>query len=176
MAVGTYEVCIFIAEQSYEQCYNLAINPGNSISGKATVASKSVVIELDQGTAPFVVYVNEKEKMQTTNTQFEIEVNHGDLVEVKTSIACEGVFSKKIALEGLIGMYPNPTKNRLHFIFPNEIKKIEVTLLSLLGKNIFSNSVDKNNPSIDICFLPKGLYMVQVKYGNTMKIMKLLKN
>jgi len=176
LAVGTYEVCIFIAEQSYEQCYNLAINPGNSISGKATVASKSVVIELDQGTAPFVVYVNEKEKMQTTNTQFEIEVNHGDLVEVKTSIACEGVFSKKIALEGIIGMYPNPTKNRLHFIFPNEIKKIEVTLLSLLGKNIFSNSVDKNNPSIDISFLPKGLYMVQVKYGNTMKIMKLLKN
>lgn len=176
LPVGTYEVCIFITEQSYAQCYNLAIKPGNIISGKATVATKSVIIELDQGTAPFTAYVNEIEKMQTTNTQFEIEINHGDLVEVKTSIACEGVFSKKIALEGIIGIYPNPTKNRLHFIFPNEIKEIEVTLLSLLGKNIYSNLVYKNNPSIDISFLPKGLYMVQVKYDHTMKIMKLLKN
>lgn len=176
LAVGTYEVCIFIAEQSYVQCYSLAIKAGNIISGKATIVTKSVVIELDQGTAPFAVYVNEIEKMQTTNSQFEIEVNHGDLVEVKTSIACEGVFSKEIALGDVISIYPNPTKDTFHFIFPNEIKKIEVTLLSLLGKNLFSNSVDKNNPSIDISFLPKGLYMVQVKYSDTMKIMKLLKN
>lgn len=176
LAVGSYEVCIFIAEQSYMQCYNLDVAAGTTVSGKATISSKSVVIELDQGTAPFTVYVNEKEKMQTTNTKFEIEVNNGDLIEVKTSVACEGVFSKEIALESVFSMYPNPTKNTVNFIFPNEINKIEVTVLSLLGKNMFSNLVYKNNPSIDISFLSKGLYMVQVTYNDTIKTFKLLKN
>ena len=176
LADGTYEVCIFITEQSYMQCYNLDISAGTTVSGKATLSSKSVIIELDQGTAPFTVYVNDKEKMQTTNTKFEIDVNHGDLVEVKTSIACEGVFSKEIALEGVISMYPNPTKNRLNFTFPTEVKELEVTVYSLLGKNMFSNLVYKNNPSIDISFLPKGLYMVQITYNDTIETIKLLKN
>ena len=173
---GDYKVCIIIAEQDYMQCYNLNIAAGTTVSGKATVSSKSVNIEIDQGTAPFTVYVNEIEIIQTTNTKFEIEVNHGDLVEVKTSIACEGIFSKEIAIEGVISMYPNPAKNRLNFIFPNEMNEIEVTLFSLLGKNMFSNIVYKNNPSIDISYLSKGLYMVQLTYNDTVKTIKLLKN
>ena len=176
LAVGTYEVCIFIAEQSYMQCYNLDVAAGTTILGKATISSKYVDIELDQGTAPFTVYVNEKEKMKTTNTKFKIEVNPGDLVQVKTSIVCEGIFSKEIALEGIFSMYPNPTENTINFIFPNQINKIEVTVLSLLGKNMFSDLVYKNNPSIDISFLPKGLYMVQVKYNDAINTIKLLKN
>ncbi|NQV77455.1 MAG: T9SS type A sorting domain-containing protein, partial [Lutibacter sp.] len=176
LANGDYEVCVFITEQNYTQCYTLNIAAGISVAGKATVSSKSVVIELNQGTAPYTVYVNEKEKMQTTNTKFEIEVNHGDLVEVKTSIACEGIFSKKIAIEGVISMYPNPVKSIINFTFPSGINEINVIVFSLLGNNIYSNIVYKSNPSIDISFLSKGLYMVQVKYDDSIKTIKLLKN
>jgi len=176
LETGPYEVCVLIEEQSYRQCYNLNIAEGVIVSGKASVGPKSVNIELDQGTAPFTVYVDGIEIMRTTNSEFEVAINHSSLVEVKTSIDCEGVFSKEILLESFMSIYPNPTTNSLHFIFPIEISEIEVTIFSLLGENLFAGSIYKNKPSIDISFLPKGLYMFQLKYNDIVKTKKVLKN
>ena len=86
------------------------------------------------------------------------------------------VFSKEILLESFMSIYPNPTTNNLHFIFPIEISEIEVAIFSLLGENLFSRSIYKNKPSIDISFLPKGLYMVQLKYNDIVKTKKVIKN
>ncbi|MFK5959352.1 MAG: S8 family serine peptidase [Lutibacter sp.] len=176
LEVGIYEVCVFIAAQSYEQCFNIAVNAGTTISGKASITSKSIIIELSEGTKPFTVYVNGTKEMQTSNSKFEVDVNSGDLVEVKTSVACEGVFSKEIILEGVISVYPNPTKNTINFKFPTNINEIEVVIYSLLGKNILQTTVQKNNPKINISSLSKGLYMVQMKYNDTIKTIKVLKN
>ena len=176
LEVGTYEVCVFIAEQSYQQCYSIAINAGTSVSGKASITSKSIIIELDKGTKPFTVYVNGFKEMQTSNSKFEVDVNHGDLVEVKTSVDCEGVFSKEIVMEGIISVYPNPTKNTINFKFPADINEIEVVVYSLLGKNMMQAGIQKNNPKLDISSLSKGLYMVQMNYNDTIKTIKVLKN
>lgn len=75
-----------------------------------------------------------------------------------------------------VSLFPNPTKNKINFTFPANINELEVTVFSLLGRNVFSDIVLKNNPIIDISFLPKGLYMVQVAYNGTFKTLKLLKN
>ncbi|WP_456376752.1 S8 family serine peptidase [Lutibacter sp.] len=75
-----------------------------------------------------------------------------------------------------VSLFPNPTENKINFTFPTSINELEVTIFSLLGRNVFSNIVLKNNPIIDISFLPKGLYMVQVAYNGTFKTIKLLKN
>ena len=176
LEVGSYEVCVFIAEQNYKQCFNISINPGISVSGKASITSKSVIIELNEGTKPFTVYVNGNIEMQTSKSKFEVDVTHGDLVEVKTSVVCEGVFSKEILMEGIISVYPNPTKNTINFKFPADINEIEVVIYSLLGKNMLQARVQKNNPKLNISSLPKGLYMVQMNYNDTIKTIKILKN
>lgn len=176
LEAGDYNLCVFIDEQNYMQCYNLVILSGATVSGKANVSSKLVSIELNEGTKPFVVFVNGKEKMRTTSSEFEVEVNHGDLVEVKTSIACEGVFSKLIPLEDVFSVYPNPSKSTINFNFPTDINEMELTVFSLLGKNVFKSLIKKNNPTVNISSLSKGLYMVQIKYNDKIQTIKILKN
>ena len=75
-----------------------------------------------------------------------------------------------------VSLFPNPTKNTINFTFPTEINEIEVTVYSLLGKVVSSKLIYRSNPSTDVSFLPNGLYMVQVKYDDTIKTIKLLKN
>ena len=75
-----------------------------------------------------------------------------------------------------ISLFPNPTKNTINFTFPTEIDEMEVTVYSLLGKVVSSKLIYRNKPSTDVSFLPNGLYMVQVKYDDTIKTIKLLKN
>jgi subtilisin family serine protease len=173
---GEYELCIFIEEQSYSQCYTIQIAAGSTISGKASISSKSVIIEIDEGTSPFTVFVNGDETMQTLNNKFEVAVNQGDFVEVKSSIACEGVFSKEIVLEGSIHVFPNPAKNSISLNFPEAVNQMQITIFSLLGKSVLTNTISKNNPVVDISSLNKGLYMVQITYNDTIKTIKVLKN
>lgn len=80
--------------------------------------------------------------------------------------------------EGIVelSLYPNPTKNNINFKFPTGVEEMQVTIFSLLGKNIIESRVYKNNPKINISFLSKGLYMVQVQYKDTVKTIKIFKN
>jgi len=75
-----------------------------------------------------------------------------------------------------LSLYPNPTKNTINFNFPIGIEEMEITIFSLLGKNVFTNLINKNNPSANISSLSKGLYMMQIKYNDKMQTIKILKN
>ena len=176
MAVGAYEICISIENQSFNQCYNVNVAQGESVSGKVEISSKSARIELNKGTPPFTVYLNGIEKIKTLNATFELSVIQGDLIEVKTSIACEGILSKKINLENLISLYPNPISNVVNFNFANDIANLNVTIYNVLGGVIFESKILKSNPKADISSLAKGLYFLQIKYDNEFKTFKILKN
>ena len=44
------------------------------------------------------------------------------------------------------------------------------------GKKVFESLIKKSNPTANISYLTKGLYMLQMEYGNTVKTIKVLKN
>ncbi|MBN4082749.1 S8 family serine peptidase [bacterium AH-315-A23] len=73
-------------------------------------------------------------------------------------------------------LFPNPTLNTINYKFPIGIDEMEVTVFNLLGKNVIESSVRKSNPTTDISFLSKGLYMVQIQYSDAIKTIKILKN
>ena len=176
LAVGGYEICISIENQSFNQCFNVNVAQGESVSGKVAVSSKSAFIELNKGTPPFTVYLNGIEKIKTMNKAFELPIKQGDLIEVKTSISCEGVFSKDINLENLVSLYPNPISTEVNFNFPNDIAVLNVTIYNVLGGVIFESNILKSNPKADISSLAKGLYFLQIKYDQEVKTFKILKN
>tara|TARA_R110001583_G_scaffold4351_5_gene25306 strand:- start:40450 stop:42024 length:1575 start_codon:yes stop_codon:yes gene_type:complete len=80
--------------------------------------------------------------------------------------------------EGIVELllYPNPTENAINFNFPIDIEEMEITIFSLLGKNVYTTLINKNNPSTNISSLSKGLYMVQIKYNDIIQTIKILKN
>ncbi|MDP3312463.1 alpha-amylase family glycosyl hydrolase, partial [Lutibacter sp.] len=109
VAPGTYTLCITVTGQSYEQCYQVVIAAGTTISGKSSISANKMEIEIAQGTAPFDVFVNGEMMFKSLAPQFSVDVKHGDEVQVKTSIDCEGVFLEKVDLYQRIIAYPNPT-------------------------------------------------------------------
>ena len=176
LPAGFYEVCIVLEEQNYKQCYNVTIEEGETITGKVELTSKTAILEINKGTPPFTVYLNGKETLETLETTFELPINKGDLIEVKSSKTCEGVFSKEVEAITFLSIYPNPTTNIINFNFPEDLNELNISIYTVLGSVILESKVVKSNPTMVISYLPKGIYFLQAKYNNEVKIFKIIKD
>jgi hypothetical protein len=91
-----------------------------------------VAIEITEGSAPFEVVLNGKSQFTTDQNVFDLDVTLGDVVMVKSAIACEGIYSTVISyLPNSIKAYPNPTKGLFEITVPTEMKEIYVELYSI---------------------------------------------
>ena len=137
LAPGAYTVCITIAGKIYEQCFTLNIARGTSLTGKLSVKSKVAEVEIEEGTAPFQVFVNGYSKFETTAMNFTVPVELGDFVEVKSAKVCEGSYTKSISddLSGVLG-YPNPTRGLIEIATPTIKTAVLVEVYNLNGQLI----------------------------------------
>jgi len=148
----------------YKNCYEVVISAGTTISGKAVVNSSGVQINMEQGTPPFNVFVNDEEILQTSNTEFSVTIKHGDKVDVKTAAECEGVFSKTIDLFENIKAYPNPTSGNFEITLPVSEKEIRIDIYTIFGQ-LLSNRVYPviyGKVKLTIDNYPSGLYLAKV--------------
>jgi len=161
---GTYDFCITVTGESYEQCFTVTIAPGTTVSGKASVTAKKAAVEITQGTAPYNVYVNGAAVLQTLSQSFSIDVKHGDLLEVKTNVACEGIFSKTIELVDAVLAYPNPTKGHFEITIPIAQNEVIVELYNYNSKLISMRSyaVEYGKVQLNLENMPTGLYIAKV--------------
>ena len=161
---GNYEFCISVTGENYEQCYNVDIAAGIEVAGKAAIKLKKAVIEIDKGTAPFNVLVNGRIMFQTTLTSFSVDVIHGDLVEVKTAIDCEGIFSKSVDLFKNIEAYPNPTAGIFEIILPGIQKEVVIEIYSMDSQLISSKKYTVVNGKVQINLLKSsaGVYIAKI--------------
>ncbi|SNR37849.1 Por secretion system C-terminal sorting domain-containing protein [Lutibacter agarilyticus] len=176
LPAGTYDFCISINEENYEQCFTVVIETGATIAAKATISSNKAAIIISEGTAPFNILVNGKQVFKTSNTSFEIDVTHGDLVEVKTAIECEGVFSKNIDLiEGVLA-YPNPSKGRFQITVPYSKKDITVKVYNVQSQLISTKNYSVYNGKIllNIEAVPTGVYFAKIMLDEPVSL-KLIK-
>jgi len=164
LAPDTYEFCISVDGQSYEQCYAVTIEQGTIIAGKASVTSNKVDIAISQGTAPFHILINGEEIFRTMNSTFSVEANQGDLIQVKTNLVCEGVFSKNIDLNENITAYPNPTKGQLEISLPIANKEVTIELYNMQSQLLSSKSysVQYGKVQLNLENKPKGLYIARI--------------
>lgn len=73
-------------------------------------------------------------------------------------------------------VYPNPTKEKVHFKIPSGIETIEVSFMNFIGQTIYSKTIERNVSFVDISFLESGIYMLQVQYDNSTEIIKIIKH
>lgn len=162
---GVYNVCIEVIGQTFQQCYSLTIGKGGSLTGKTTSSSKnSVNVEITKGTAPFEVSLNGSRQFKTNESNFSLEVNQGDLIIVKSAIACEGIYSKTIAdLPARNWANPNPTKGTFEISVSSRQKEVLVEIFSinsvLIMKGVYP--VLNQRVQLNIENQPKGLYVVR---------------
>ncbi len=174
---GTYEVCITVTGETFEQCYNVTINEGTTVSGKASVTSKKASINIEKGTAPYSVFVSGKEVLQTMSKTFAVDVAHGDLVEVKTGILCEGVFSKTIDLFKEVTVFPNPTNGIFEIALPMALKEIKIEMFNINSQLVLSDTYPVINGKVQLTIenLPEAVYIAKVHLENPVSF-KIIKN
>jgi len=171
-----YTVCITVTGETYEQCFVVEIIEGTTVSGKASTTSNKASIEIETGTAPFTIFVNGVERFKTNAPVFTIDVQHGDIVEVKTAISCEGVYAKTIALLDAIVAYPNPTNGIFEIALPVAQKEVIIELYNLYSQliSIKTYPIVYGKVQLDIANQPTGLYIakIHVEKPVTLKIIK----
>ncbi|WP_457618221.1 thrombospondin type 3 repeat-containing protein [Lutibacter sp.] len=176
LSPGNYEICIIVTNQTSPYCYNIVILEGTTISGKASVTTNKAAIEITQGTPPYIVLINGKEQLQTVSPLFTIDVKHGDLLEVKTGVACEGIFSKTIDLFEVITVYPNPTSGIFEIALPMSLKEIKIELFTTNNQLISSKtySVINGKVQLNIENMPVAVYFAKLHLDKpvTLKIIK----
>jgi len=161
---GSYSFCVSVwGDDSFEQCFEIEIEDGIVISGKTSVSSNKATVEISKGTVPFDVYLNDVFQFKTNERVFDITVSHGDEVQVKSSVECEGVYSKKVELLNDIIAYPNPTKDIFEISLPNESGEIDVEVYSVLSRLISKKNYTINNGKIklNLSSYSSGIYFVK---------------
>jgi len=79
--------------------------------------------------------------------------------------------------EHSIAVYPNPVKETIYFYINNDIKIDKIEILDVMGKLIFSESVQiEQQHSIPLNNFKNGLYIVRVSTNNGIVSKKIIKN
>ncbi len=163
---GTYELCIAADGSNVSKCYNLEIKGATSVSGKSQVdvKSKTMTVEVEEGTAPYTVLINNAVTYQTSATSFNIEVNQGDEVMVKTDKDCEGLMTKRVDFLDNILAYPNPTSGIIEINIPVSVDTVPVNIYSLQSQIISSEVYPVNSGKVNLNLegKPDGIYFVEL--------------
>lgn len=173
----TYVVCISVAGEIFEQCYSITIPKGKTISGKSTVSSNKVLIEIEEGTAPYQIAVNGKPQFEATSSSFFIEAKSGDFVEVKTAKLCEGMYSRKIEdVPEMISLYPNPTADVFEIALPGSKDTVEIALYNVASQLISRKVYQVVNDRVQLTLAEQseGVYFAKIFLDNP-KVLTIIK-
>ena len=123
IAPEEYEICINIKGKPESQCFIVNVEEAEAIMLKSSLKSKQFEINVTKGTAPYKVYVNNTQVLETMASFFAVYVNQGDTVKVKTDKDCEGELIQSIDYYSNITPFPNPTSAEFKIHLTNYRRK-----------------------------------------------------
>ena len=160
-------------EPTFEQCYDLNIPEVQPLDVTAKTEfqglSSKTYFDIDTGTPPFVLTVNNEVKGTFENKQFSIPVNNGDLVSLKSSLPCEGEYLELISFTDKIIAYPNPTSKYLNL--PGISDKSLIEVYTIAGQMV--KQFKGKNP-LDLSFLSNGVYFIKIRDGESTSQFKVI--
>lgn len=173
---GVYTLCFTVESEEYEQCFTLEVLKGFEFNAKSIVSGKKAIIEIQEGTAPYMVFLNGFKVFETMSKSFEIDVKQSDLLEVKSAKSCEGTYKKRLVLLEEFVAYPNPTSGQFEIAIPNSNKPTIIEVYNMFGQLILENSVRINSTKtqINLSGKPNGVYFIKINAEET-KTLKILK-
>lgn len=166
LAPGTYDLCVSVVGETTQQCYTFEISKGKSVSGKiSAINSKSVEVEINKGTAPYNVFVNNQKAFETSATQFNIDIQQGDVIQVKTAIPCEGIITKKINFFDEIKAFPNPTSENFEITLPFSQNQVQIAIYNMQSNLILNGNYTVINGKVSISLAGEASGVYNAKIG-----------
>ena len=164
LSPGIYDICIEVVGTTSPYCYSVEIKEGTTISGKSSLKNKQLEIEVSKGTLPYEVFVNGTLQFMSSQNKFHITVDQGDIVEVKTAKACEGIFTENIQLLDHLTAYPNPSEGFVSITIPTTKKQVHIQVFNQLSQEVLAGyyKVQNSKLHIDLTNKPMGVYFVKL--------------
>ncbi|KDN53690.1 thrombospondin type 3 repeat-containing protein [Flavobacterium seoulense] len=173
---GTYDICIDASGTVSKQCYSIVVVASTAITAKTSSSSDKLHVEIASGTAPYQVNVNGVLQFETNNTNFDVAVNSGDVLEVTTSKLCEGSLTKTITLFDLVRAVPNPTSGPFDIYLPTNDSSVAIEIFKANG-TLISQSVypiENGKVHMDLSNQAAGIYFVKLR-SNPVETIKIIK-
>ncbi|WP_010136997.1 right-handed parallel beta-helix repeat-containing protein [Ochrovirga pacifica] len=172
----TYTFCITAPELADDSCFEVIVPKSVVVSGSAKVASNGLVeFNVDGGTKPYHVLVNNKEVLQTEASSFVVNANHGDSVNVISDKDCEGELNKRVLLTDRVVVYPTITKGNITISLPDSsVDQVGVEVYNMQSTLLLRKMYTKNQIDIDLSQFAYGVYFVKINYGEP-KVVKIIK-
>lgn len=176
---GVYAITITIPGQIFEQNFNVTIAKGATITGKSSITSRKVDVEITEGTAPFTVFVDGQAQFETIDSNFSLDLDKAALVEVATAKACEGVYSKKISTMDVFGSltaYPNPTTGSFEIEIPVSKNEVKIEIYNFGGQLVSTKNytIENGKAQLNLENNPSGIYAAKI-YLDTPEYIKIIK-
>lgn len=164
LSPGIYDICIEVVGNTSPYCYSVEIKEGATISGKSSLKNKQLEIEVSKGTLPYEVFVNGTLQFMSSQNKFHITVDHGDIVEVKTAKACEGIYTENIQLLDNLTVYPNPSEGFVTIAIPTTKNQVHIQVFNQLSQEVIAGYFEVHNSmvQIDLTNKPIGVYFVKL--------------
>ncbi|RKR13301.1 putative secreted protein (Por secretion system target) [Maribacter vaceletii] len=174
---GNYNLCISIDGKTESQCFNIEIKEAAEIQGISLLSEHKFSLNIEKGTAPFSVSINDQVVYETLSNSFSVDVNHGDVVKVKSGVLCEGTIVKSIDLLHTTIAYPNPTNNAFQLSLPMNEGNISIELYNINSQLVSSKvyKIQSGKVNLNLENNPAGIYFVKIK-GKKPTYFQIIKN
>ena len=118
----------------------------------------------------------------TTNGTYQVKLVVGSACgsdSITETVVVEGIGLEESLLNNSLQIYPNPASTQVEISFDREGSTAEIMLLDLSGKELLSREInqvaDQYSGMIDISNLADGVYMLQIRDGETLVNRRLIK-
>jgi M6 family metalloprotease-like protein len=168
------------------ECYDATDTITVAGGGSAVEFLNGSTVDLIAGMSIFLLPGFHAYEGNTTNARITTEALFCDALPFSSVIAqnneksiplSESSDNKKIVKkeEKTVKVYPNPGNGKFTLELTNFEGRSTVSVINTLGTIVYQTSVTNNNPSeLELTFLRKGIYFVNVKNGDTVKTNKII--
>ena len=180
LSAGNYELCFTVEGQpEYQQCFEIAIQEPQPLSvlSKPDIDNRTLELKLT-GASLYFIELNGV-TTSTTENNITLALEEGlNSLKVSTTKGCQGVYTKEFVVGDLFRVYPNPVNNSLQLQTGERNTRLDLAIYAVTGQRIWQGEVttdDAGRSDSDMSFLSGGIYILEVKGGNTHKKIKLIK-
>lgn len=106
---------------------------------------------------------------------FAVTDNSSGCVQMDSVCASFTVGEKELNYNENIQIFPNPTSNEINIAFPDTEVLGNITLFSTYGQILITEKISNTKNTIDISFLPKGFYFLQISVNEKIFTRKIIK-
>ena len=184
---GSYELCISILAENYEQCFNVEIGePAELAANSALSRNNEYTLDLI-GATNYSIFINGEEftliaPTENTEVTFTKQLTQPiNTIEVKTEKACQGKFEETVkSLESSeFTLIPNPTSGNVFVtsVFGNKETIGTVSIHDVSGRVLSTEVIQFpiQNKKITTNNLTAGVYFITLETENYTSTKKLIK-